>query len=177
MLNWVAPSSIKNSTLTTQASTTACILNNSRKNTGVCLLPEFTYKKGQLWMLEASCIKSLATQGVNLDRSCTLQFKERLDARDVRPLSYKGRLMFGQGVNVNDSPWKKTPLVTEGRTQLADQIPTRDMQQVEDVAPDALPSGVEEDAAAMQGAKKCAHCTHLPCKAAHAVLNARTGTK
>jgi hypothetical protein len=45
---------------------------------------------------------------------------------------------------------------------------------VEDVAPDALPSGVEEDAAAMQGAKKCAHRTHRPRKMACVVWNART---
>jgi hypothetical protein len=117
-------------------------------------MPEFTYKKGQLWMVEGSCIKSLATQGINVDRSCTLQFKERLDTRDNRPLSYKCRLMFPGGLKDADCMWKKCQLMTEGRTQMADQVHTRDLLQVEDVAPDALPTMLEEDAATAQGAKK-----------------------
>ena len=37
----------------------------------------------------------LSKQSLNMDRAVSIQFKARKDQRDVRPLTYKGRLVMG----------------------------------------------------------------------------------
>ena len=61
-LNWSAPSTLK---------------ANARAAQSLLLEPEFTYKKGELWMLEGSTMKQLAHHGISLDKSFSLQFKEK----------------------------------------------------------------------------------------------------
>ena len=76
-LNWSAPSTLKNNARASQAAAAAFLLGQSARNVGLLLQPEFTYKKGELWMLENSTMKQLAQNGITLDKSFTLQFKEK----------------------------------------------------------------------------------------------------
>ena len=68
-LNWSAPSTLK--------ANASFILSQSARSVGLLLEPEFTYKKGELWMLEGSTMKQLAHHGISLDKSFSLQFKEK----------------------------------------------------------------------------------------------------
>ena len=76
-LNWSAPSTLKANARAAQASGASFILSQSARSIGLLLEPEFTYKKGELWMLEGSTMKQLANHGITLDKSFTLQFKEK----------------------------------------------------------------------------------------------------
>jgi len=91
-LNWVSQTSIKVAARTAQALLMSCVISASPRNTGLVLMPLFTYKKGQLWMLEQAATKTLATSSMNVDRSFVLHFGTRVDARDTRPLIYPGRV-------------------------------------------------------------------------------------
>lgn len=77
-LNWVAPGGLKNSTRECQSNILSCLLSQSDTNVGCVLTPEFTYKKGQLWMVETSVLRQLAMSGTNVDRQFTLGFKEKV---------------------------------------------------------------------------------------------------
>lgn len=76
-LNWTAPSTLKTSTRSAQCSAASFLLGSSPRAVGLLLQPEFTYKRGELWMLENSVVKQLAQAGITLDRSFCLQFKEK----------------------------------------------------------------------------------------------------
>ena len=76
-LNWSAPSTLKNATRSAQCAAASFVLGSSPKAVGLLLQPEFTYKRGDLWLLENSIMKQLAQSGIQLDKSFTLQFKEK----------------------------------------------------------------------------------------------------
>jgi hypothetical protein len=76
-LNWSAPSTLKANARAAQSSGASFILSQSARSVGLLLEPEFTYKKGELWMLEGSTMKQLAHHGISLDKSFSLQFKEK----------------------------------------------------------------------------------------------------
>lgn len=155
-MNWVAPSTIKVNTMKMQTNVASCVVNQSNRNITLALMPEFTYKKGQLWLLEGSTIKQLATANINVDRSFTLNFKEKSDSRDSRPLNYRGRVLLGAtGSSGKDSIFASSMLYQEGRTEMATQVHTKDMIAVEDTSETALPSTTDDSAEAWaQGAKK-----------------------
>eukprot|EP00434_Breviolum_minutum_P024555 symbB.v1.2.021690.t1/scaffold1889.1/size97066/5 len=76
----------------------------------------------------------------------------RLHARDGRPCTYPGRLLFNP--TGKDKVWANSQLVKTGRTADAEMPHSRDMLQVEDISEDALPSTVDDDNAVVQGAMK-----------------------
>ena len=41
-------------------------------------MPIFTYKKGQLWMLETATLRSLAMTGLNVDTTWHLCFEKKV---------------------------------------------------------------------------------------------------
>ena len=78
ILNWAAPSVIKAKFQQAQTNIVACVVNSDpNKNVALAMTPEFSYKKGQLWMLEASAIKQLATANKNVDKSFILPFTQK----------------------------------------------------------------------------------------------------
>ena len=112
------------------------------------------YNKGKLWLQEFSCMKMLGNAGVHIDKSWVLQFQEKLDLRDSRPLTYKGRLAMPLGFKESELFFKGCQLMQEGRTNPAMQLAARDMITVEDVGAGALPACVEDAEATIQGARK-----------------------
>lgn len=89
-----------------------------------------------------------------MDRSFSVLFKERMDSRDQRPLTFGGKWVQAAHVQEQKSFWKSSALVTEGRTEPAVQVASKDMQVIEDLLPGALPASVDTDAATVQGAAK-----------------------
>ena len=119
---------------------------------GIVVMPEFSYQKGQLWRSEFMALEALSKQSLNVDRAVSIQFKGRKDQRDVRPLTYKGRLVMGASVAENSWPFRASLLAREGRTAPVDQLASSEMTLVEDTDAAALPVGVEMDT--ISGAKK-----------------------
>ena len=46
-------------------------------------------------------LELLSKQNLNVDKTLSIQFKARKDQRDIRPLTYKGRIAFGGIVSEN----------------------------------------------------------------------------
>ena len=83
----------------------------------------------------------------------------KADARDGRPCTFPGRILF-QNVAQKDRVWGNCSLVKTGRTSEAEMLHARDMVQIEDVSDGALPQTTDDDNATVQGAQKYqqAHC-------------------
>ena len=77
-----------------QAGILGIVLNQSESNMGIVVMPEFSYQKGQLWRSEFMALELLSKQNLNVDKTLSIQFKARKDQRDIRPLTYKGRICF-----------------------------------------------------------------------------------
>ena len=115
-------------------------------------MPEFSYQKGQLWRSEFMALELLSKQNLNVDKTLSIQFKARKDQRDIRPLTYKGRIAFGGIVSENAWLFRSSILAREGRTQPVEQLAGSEMAVVEDTDSSALPPSA--DVEAVTGAKK-----------------------
>ena len=91
LLNWVAPSTLKTEDMELHANMASWILSSNVNSMVLTLMPQFTYRRGQLWVQDAMVQKLLSTRPLNMDKKFALQFKERPDCRDTRPLLYDGR--------------------------------------------------------------------------------------
>jgi hypothetical protein len=64
----------------------------------------------------------------------------KVDARDhLRPLNYRGRFLEGVSAKIKEKEflWRNAPLWKDGRTDLAQQMCTKDMISIESVLEDA----------------------------------------
>ena len=135
-----------------QAGILGIVLNQSESNMGIVVMPEFSYQKGQLWRSEFMALELLSKQNLNVDKTLSIQFKARKDQRDIRPLTYKGRIAFGGIVSENAWLFRSSILAREGRTQPVEQLAGSEMAVVEDTDSSALPPSA--DVEAVTGAKK-----------------------
>jgi hypothetical protein len=136
-----------------QTNLVAYLMSLNHNNVALVCLPMFTYKKGQLYMLENNALKMLSVRGLICDRAFKIDFKEHVDAREKRPLVFNGRLC---NTGKEDNVWVKGRLWGEGRAEVADQLAARNMQIIEDLAPDALPTSTDTSIVTVQGAAKFA---------------------
>ncbi|CAK9040562.1 unnamed protein product [Durusdinium trenchii] len=167
-INWLAPSTLKNSSQQAQTNFASHCILSSEQNYGAVLMPIFTYKKGQLWMLETSTTRALAMSGLHVDHVWHLCFGKKADLRDGRPCTYPGRLLVHPNAKEKQI-WHNCLLMKVGRTAEAEMLHARDMCQVEDVSADALPTTVDDDMAVIQGAQKY---QQIGCNAATKILDA-----
>ena len=142
-------------------------MNGSSNGLGVVLLPEFGYRRGQLFMAEHACLKKLSSAGMSVDRSCCVNFDRRLDSRDTRPLTYRARIATGVNIPDGENSFRHCSLWLDGRTKPAEQLAASSMEVVEDCCPEALPSTASE--AVLQGARKF---EQLGASAWHALMDA-----
>lgn len=77
------------------------------------------------------------------------------DARDDRPLTYPGRVLMPAAVVGKDYFWKKSGVLTNGRTESVKQMASKDMRTIEDCNASALPSTTAADGG-VRGAAKSA---------------------
>ena len=116
----------------------------------LALLPEFTYKRGQLYLQEIACLNLLSSANLCFDRQFSLTFESRKDSRDQRPLSYRGRVVTGHMEEKPEWLWRTSQIIRDGRTSPAEQLAATNMQRIEDPDPIAMPSITE----AVCGARK-----------------------
>ena len=158
VLNWVSPSTIP-SNIQDQQSTLAAQLvhQEGNKNIGLLLMPLFSWKEHQLFNMQSMIPKPLVQKGCSLDLGFALMYDKKADERDSRPLLYPGRIITsGQGLK-KPNMWLKSMLVREQRTQLAQQVKTKDMDVVEDLDPSALPEVGEDYRHGVNAAERFAH--------------------
>ena len=65
---------------------------------------------------------------------------------------YTGRVLLAEHIKDNETVWRRSKLLLEGRTAPAKQLPAKEMRAIEDLDPSALP--VMNDAYNLQGAQK-----------------------
>ena len=107
ILNWIAPCTLSTDVQDKQAQMLSSLLHMSDSNLAMILTPLCSYKKNTLWMLEHMMQKNLAQRSLAIDRIFGLQFREKLDLRDKRPLMYRGRFATAAHVKDHESIWKK----------------------------------------------------------------------
>jgi len=67
------------------------------------------------------------------------------DAREQRPLHYPGRVLTAsKNAEQTTSFWKKSHIMTDGRTAPAIQLPARDMELIDNCNPSSLPTSTDE---------------------------------
>jgi hypothetical protein len=157
LLNWVAPSTSSSDVQEKQAGLVSQCLHMNNNNVGIILTPMHSYKRGSLWMLEHACQKALVQRNLSIDRTFGLQFKEKVDMRDKRPLLFAGRFALAAHVREHETPWRTSEFFAECLTKPATQLPSKNMRAVEDLAPEALPTTTDDkDTSGLCAAKKIA---------------------
>ena len=94
------------------------------------LTPMFTYKKGTLWRVENTALQMLDQKGLLFDQKFYVQFEKKSDKREMRPLTFDGRLVTSRELDDN-SPCMKSQLWQTSNTDKAKQLVQREMQQIE----------------------------------------------
>ena len=126
LLNWAAPSTIRNTVLSAQTGFVAQAIIGTPNTVGACLLPAFTYKAGNLWLLETNQMKALAHAGLDVDLSWVLTFTRKCHAREGRPCTMPGKVMLPHDFG-KTSLWKESGLLRYGRTAEVEMLPAREM--------------------------------------------------
>ena len=128
-LNWTAPSTIRASMQKTQQHILGYLGVDYPQSMTAVLMPTYATQRGGLWQQEATLMKHISNQHVNMDHSFVLQHKGRADARDNRPVNLHGRSRFplSSKDNLEESKWRTCDLATLGRTEQAEMMRSVDM--------------------------------------------------
>ena len=97
-LNWIAPCTQPSASLVEQANMMSQVVTLSEKNIRLTLNPQFTYKRGQLYLSEKMTTDLLVQRGLNFDNKWSINFETKPDARDGRPLMLDGRIIIPSGI-------------------------------------------------------------------------------
>ena len=124
------------------------------QNLMAVIMPQFAYKKGQLYIASRTIEDLFIDRGFNMDCKCAVIFKEKCDNRDSRSLVYDGRLIVPTDVKADDLVFRNVPLL-QGRTDMAEMMPGRRMKAIEDVSASAVPLTTSLDDR-LKGAQKVA---------------------
>ena len=94
----------------------AWAMSANEKSIGVVVMPVFTHRKGQLWLAEKAALDLMHKGDIYADLMATINFKNKVDARDDRPMTYPLRLALPSTVDRRSSLWKGTTSMSIGRT-------------------------------------------------------------
>ena len=122
---------------------TSALVSGNLHNLVAVLMPQFAYKKGLLYLASRPVEDIFLMRGLNIDMKWALPFKSKIDARENRPLMYDGRLVVPM-TQESDFVFKNTPIM-QGRTELAEMLPSSQMKVIEDVSATALPRSTDLD--------------------------------
>ena len=114
------------------------------QNLTAVVMPQFAYKKGQLYMASRAVEDVFINRGLPIDVKWAIPFKTKCDSRDSRPLVYDGRLVVPAGIKECDFVFKNTPMM-HGRTEMAEMMPASKMKVIEDVCETSVPSMTDLD--------------------------------
>ena len=111
-----------------------------------CLLtlPQFTYKKGLLWMEEKKLVEMITAGNHNIDLGYSILFTGQNDQRDQRPMVYHGKFVFASPIgDPRKTLFGNAEMVRLRRTEPVQQLPPNKMREVEDLTPNALPPSTD----------------------------------
>ena len=134
------------STVATQnaaASLARFILNENPNSVALVFDPVHTYKSGHLYLAQHNMLTMLSGFGLDVDRQFIAKFEKRHDARDKRPLVYPGHILtpiLDDGIE-KESIWRKSSLFNNNFAGPAKQLSARDMECIESLNPQSLPTG------------------------------------
>ena len=87
------------------------------------LMPQFSYKKGQLFLVEDMVRALLKERALNFDRKFALVFKEKHDKRDQRSLCYDGRAIPSRDSESGETPFQfQNCSLLQGYCGVAEQL-------------------------------------------------------
>jgi hypothetical protein len=141
--NFIAPCTIATAINDSQFGIFSTALHHGPNNLGLILMPAFTYKSGQLYLLEHQIQKVLSMRQISLDMAFGLIFEKKSDARDDRPCILNGRIAVTSTTDMHKSAWRHSSLVMAGRTEPAKQVPGKSLITVEDLSEDSLPRAAD----------------------------------
>ena len=150
--NWAAPCMINSDELELQISMASWVTAMSPNNITAIIMPQFCWKKGQLFLAERMITNLLSQQLLNFDTKFGLPFRKKPDARDERPLFYDGRILMPAMTDKKEWLFKECELM-KGRTEIAEMLPASELQVVESTSHDALPQTTDSDGT-IKGAQK-----------------------
>jgi hypothetical protein len=128
--NNLAPALVPIDVTDKQISVMAWQLAENMRSCAMVLDPAHTYTKGQLHLQQAKFIQTLIQGNHDIDHQFSMIFKEQCDARDRRPLTCFGRLVFPSPAgDPNKSIWASSSLFRTRRTDEIPQLPAREMRE------------------------------------------------
>ena len=132
-------------------------MSDNMQSIALVLTPVFTYNKGKLHIEETKIMECLTKGNHNLDWQFIVQFKDKVDERDMRPMVYPGRFVFASPLgDVKKNQFFWSDLRKLQRTQEIPQLMAKQVREVIDLADDALPVSIDSAACHVHGASK--HC-------------------
>ena len=152
VVNWVAPCTIKSEMLDLQANCIATVASLTDKCIIPILFPQFSYKRGQLYLSDRMIMDMLAQRGLNFDHKFGLLFSDRPDSRDTRCLIYDGRIVTPFDMKESEYIFRNCELM-KGRTEPAMMLKSSLLQSIEDTSEEALPSTTDVDGCVKGAAK------------------------
>eukprot|EP00438_Fugacium_kawagutii_P022435 Skav232862 [mRNA] locus=scaffold2451:162468:166474:+ [translate_table: standard] len=138
-------------------------LAEQMQSVGVVLCPVFTYQKGRLILEERALLDMLCRGNHNIDWSFAALFSEKCDSRDLRPMCYSGRFVFPSALELSKNCFWTCDLRRFQRTSEIAQLPAREMKEIENLDPDAVPDTTDQSLR-IKGANKYAQLGSAACK-------------
>ena len=139
-LNWAAPSVFNEKLKKVQLQVLSFVMADGLRNIVLMQMPVHTNMKGKLYLSEQNVQDRLVRSNALFDTSYGIMFKEKVDARDERPMLYPCRMLFPAAiVDLSKSIWWTSKLRLENICGPVQQVAPKNMSQVEDLADEALP--------------------------------------
>ena len=154
ILQWQSPSLVPANLQKIQSQLLGQIVNctSETQNMGLVLTPQFCYKKGGLFRLEADLLQKLANANLNLDRGFAIPLCNRSDERDTRPMQYMGKFTLPMAFEPEKQPqryatgiWSSTALWNKATCEAAPMLKTRDMKTMDVINEEAAPTTTDVD--------------------------------
>ena len=119
-------------------------LGDQLQSLGILVSPTFSYNRGHVFLEEKAILDKLARSNVNLDWTCSILFRSKVDARDQRPMCYQARLIFASPLDLLKNVWFSCDLRKTQRTSEIAQMNPSKMREVENLAEDSVPDTTDE---------------------------------
>ena len=154
ILQWQSPSLVSAKLQNIQSQLLGQIVNcdPESQNIGLVLTPQFCYKKGGLFRLEADLLQKLANANLNLDRGFSIPLCNRSDERDSRPMQYMGKFTLPMAFDADKQPqrygagiWSSTALWNKFACEPSPMLKTRDMKTMDVINEEATPTTTDVD--------------------------------
>jgi len=143
MMNQCAPSTHSAAQTKSSWQLLCWVLGGEPNNVGLFRMPVYALKTNKVAFAEQVMMTKLTRCTFNADRQYTILFKDRADARDHRPLTYPGRLLFPGTFPPQENMWWNAGLRDEGYCGPIPQMKSADMLFLEDMDDESLPKGDE----------------------------------